>query len=92
MGIYFIGAEIGPIDLAFIPFAYRNKLLLNFYRDFSLDSSDSALVKYHTWYKHMTATDIFNNTSMVIPNYASKLIDFYKIYSEGGGQADVTEI
>jgi glutathione S-transferase len=89
-GPYFSGQVLGPIDLAFIPFAYRIKLLLEFYRDFSLDKSDPALAKYHAWYQNMTATDIFNNTSMVMPDYESKLIDFYKIYSEGGGQADVT--
>ena len=91
-GPYFTGAEIGPIDLAFIPFAYRITLLHNFYRGFKLNSSDPALVKYHAWYQHMTATDIFNNTSMVTQDYASKMIDFYQIYSEGGGQTDVTDL
>jgi glutathione S-transferase len=91
-GPYFSGAEIGSIDLALIPFAYRIKLLLSYYRDFRLDSSDPALRKYHAWYEHMTATDIFKKTSMIMPNYESKLIEFYETYSEGGGQADVTEI
>jgi glutathione S-transferase len=89
-GPYFSGSVISPVDLSFIPFAYRIKLLLEFYRDFSLDKSDPALAKYHDWYRNMTATDIFNNTSKMMPDYESKLVEFYKIYSEGGGQADVS--
>ena len=92
VGPYFSGAEIGPIDLAFIPFAYRVKLLLEFYRDFSVAELDPALAKYRIWYQNMATTEIFNNTSMVMPDYESRLIDFYKIYSKGGGQADVTVI
>lgn len=91
-GPFFSGTEIGPIDLTFIPFAYRIDLLLKYYRDFSLNQSDPSLSKYHVWYKNVTATSIFKNTSTVTPNYAAKLIDFYRIYSEGGGQADVTNI
>jgi glutathione S-transferase len=92
IGPYFSGAVIGPVDLAFIPFAYRIDLLLKHYRNFSLDKLDPVLAKYHSWYQNMTATEIFIKTSISKPDYESNLIQFYKIYSEGGGQKDVTDL
>ena len=75
-----------------IPFAYRIKVLLEHYKNFTLPTTGEVWNRYHHWYKAMTETSAFAATSTDQAGYRDKLITFYLPYSEGEGQADVTNL
>ena len=91
-GLYFSGHEISAVDISMIPFAYRIKVLLEHYKNFPLPTTGEVWNRYHRWYKAMTETSAFAATSTDQAGYRDKLITFYLPYSEGEGQADVTDL
>ena len=89
VGPYFSGDEFGAVDIAFIPFAYRINLLLGHYRDFIVPIQGEPWERYQRWYQSCIALPAFQAT--MIRN-DEQLIEFYLVYSQGGGQADVTKV
>lgn len=91
-GPFFNGEHISAVDIAFIPFAYRINLLLQYYRDFKLPEDSIVWRKYRQWYQANIATSSFLQSTVLQDNYQQQLIDFYLPYSQGGGQQDVTQL
>lgn len=91
-GCFFSGNTVGAVDIAFIPFAYRINKLLRYYRHFELPVEGAIWQRYHDWYRCNVEDSIFQETSTKQFDYEKRLIDFYLIYSQGGGQADVGDI
>jgi glutathione S-transferase len=87
-GPFFSGDTFGAVDIAFIPFAYRIKLLLEHYRGFSIPSQGKLWQRYQLWYQSCIALPTFQATML---RDDEQLIEFYQVYSEGGGQSDVTD-
>jgi glutathione S-transferase len=91
-GPYFSGNEIDAVDLSVIPLAYRINVLLEHYRGFSLPTEGDIWNRYHRWYDTMIETSVFATTSIEQADYRDKLVEFYRPYSRGDGQADVTDL
>lgn len=91
-GAYFNGEKLSAVDIAFIPFAYRIKLLLKHYKQFELPTSSEVWKRYHQWYSAVVKLSEFKQTSLMLTDYDNRLTDFYLPYSKGGGQSDVTVI
>lgn len=89
---FFSGKEFGSVDIAFVPFAYRIKVLLEFYRGFNLPTEGELWERYHCWYESAIEVPAFKKTSTDLDSYESRLIKFYLEYSNGGGQQDITDI
>jgi glutathione S-transferase len=88
-GPYFSGDTFGAVDIAFIPFAYRINLLLSHYRGFRIPVQGGLWERYQRWYESCIALPAFQAT---MTRDDEQLIEFYLVYSQGGGQADVTEV
>ena len=88
-GRNFSGDSFGTVDIAFIPFAYRINLLLGHYRDFSIPIMGELWQRYQQWYQSCIALPAFQAT---MTHDDEQLIEFYLVYSQGGGQAEVTVI
>jgi glutathione S-transferase len=91
-GPYFSGHEIGAVDISMIPFAYRIKVLLEHYKNFTLPTRDEIWKRYHRWYNAMIKAPAFTATSTDHIDYRDKLVAFYLPYSVGDGQSDVTNL
>lgn len=89
-GPYFSGAHVGAVDLALAPFALRLDILLSHYHDYALPTRGAAWPRYSRWWSAMRAFQPLVATSTGLPGYEGRLIDFYRPYSEGGGQDDVS--
>ena len=74
------------------PFAYRIEALLGHYRGFSVPLSGAPWTRYRAWYENMLADPVFKATSTDHADYCERLIEFYRPYSLGEGQKDVTAI
>jgi glutathione S-transferase len=91
-GAFFSGHEVGVVDISMIPFAYRIKVLLEHYRNFSLPTEGELWIRYHRWYNAMLESSAFRATATDHAGYRDKLVAFYLPYSVGEGQSDVTLI
>jgi len=91
-GPYFSGQEIGAVDIALIPFAYRIEVLLGAYRDFSLPVEGETWQRYQRWYQAMLEHPAFRKTAFDQGNYEQRLVEHYYAYSLGEGQTDVTRV
>ncbi|MFT5259151.1 MAG: hypothetical protein ACI9FR_002688 [Cryomorphaceae bacterium] len=65
------------------------KLLLKHYRGFSIPAEGELWARYQTWYQSCIELPAFKAT---MTRDDEQLIAFYLIYSQGGGQEDVTNI
>lgn len=90
-GPFFSGNEIGAVDIALIPFAYRIDVLLSVYRGFRLPQDGEAWQRYRRWYDAMLANPAFRVTAFDQDDYQQRLVDHYYPYSQGEGQTDVTQ-
>lgn len=75
-----------------IPFAYRIKALLEHYQNFKLPTEGEVWTRYHRWYDAMLESSAFKATATDHVGYKDRLLDFYLLYSIGGGQSDVTSL
>lgn len=91
-GPFFAGNVAGAVDIAFAPFALRIEYLLSFYRDYTLPLSGHNWERYHEWWQALRTFPPLVKTSTDQPQYMERLLEFYRPYSEGGGQTDVTAI
>lgn len=91
-GPYFYGKEPGAVDIALAPFALRIEILLSHYRQYSLPRIGEYWQIYHRWWEAMRSFAPLAKTSIDLPDYVEKLVAFYLKYTNGGGQADVTDI
>ena len=91
-GPFFSGEEIGAVDIAVFPFAYRISLLLNFYRGYQTPTDGEIWARYFQWFNELAQHPSFLASKLGMDNYDAALIDFYKTYAQGGGQQDVTEV
>ena len=89
-GPFFSGHEISAVDISMIPFAYRIKVLLEHYRNFSLPTEGELWTRYHRWYNAMLESSAFKVTATDHAEFRDRLVAFYLPYSVGGGQSDVT--
>ncbi len=90
-GQYYLGQNFSIVDLAFIPFAYRIDLLLRHYKEYIVAKEVKNFARYQQWYEAIIKAEFFKETKTGMDNYDEELINFYKVYSEGGGQEDVTK-
>ncbi len=90
--MFFSGKDFGAVDIAFAPFAYRIKVLLELYRDFYLPTEGEIWERYHRWYESVIEVPAFKQSSTDLHTYESRMIDFYLEYNNGGGQQDITDI
>ena len=90
-GPYFTGDQVGAVDIALIPFAYRIINLLGYYRDYSLPAEGENWKRFHQWYRAMLEVPSFKATATDHEDYQQRLIEHYLPYSQGGGQIDVTQ-
>ena len=88
---YFSGDELGAVDISVFPFAYRIKLLLEYYRNYSTPKSGEVWKRYDAWFAANIRHRSFLSSKFGKIDYDAQLIDFYLIYAEGGGQRDVTQ-
>lgn len=84
--------KLDAVDITLIPFAYRIKLLLKYYRNFELPEVGDAWPEYHHWYFRVVESSAFKQSTTAHHNYEESLIQFYLPYSQGGGQSDVTNL
>ena len=84
--------QIGAVDIALIPFAYRIDVLLKDYRDFELPGDGELWQRYRDWYQAMLAQPAFRATAFDQPDYEQRLVEHYYPYSQGDGQKDVTGV
>ena len=91
-GPFFNGSQFGAVDIAFAPFAYRINQILAHYRNFHLSEESGDWSRYNRWYDAVIAEPAFRKTSVDQQNYEQRLIEFYRSYSLGGGQSDVTNL
>lgn len=90
-GPFFSGDEIGAVDIALIPFAYRIDVLLKAYRDFELPTKGEIWQRYQCWYDAMLQHPAFKVTAFDQGDYEIRLVEHYYPYSQGEGQTDVTK-
>lgn len=91
-GPYFFGRAPGAVDIAFAPFALRIEILLSHYKNYVLPKDSERWRRYHKWWDAMRSFEPLIKTSIGLPDYTDRLIEFYLPYTTGGGQADVTDI
>jgi glutathione S-transferase len=91
-GPFFSGAEVGAVDIALIPFAYRIDVLLKAYRDFELPAEGEIWQRYQRWYNTMLDLPAFKTTAFDQGEYEQRLVEHYYPYSLGEGQTDVTRV
>lgn len=91
-GPYFYGSQPGAMDFSLAPFALRIEILLSHYMDYALPSDGKSWARYHQWWNAVRASEPLVKSSISLPDYEDRLVDFYLTYSKGGGQADVTAI
>jgi len=87
-GDFFSGSAPDAVDFAFAPFALRIALLLPYYKKFSLPANASVWARYKNWWSKMQTDPAFVQTMEHGDAYNEKLIRFYLIYAQGGGQKD----
>lgn len=91
-GAYFTGDKVSAIDIALAPFALRIEILLSHYRGYHLPTEGAVWQRYQKWWQAMKELAPLTATSTDIPDFESRLIEFYLPYTNGGGQQDVTDI
>ena len=90
-GPYFSGDQLGAVDIALFPFAYRIDVLLGHYRNYVLPKEGDVWERYQLWYDAMLAVPAFQATATDQADYKNRLISHYLPYSEGEGQTDLTQ-
>jgi len=91
-GPYFNGDNMGAVDIAMLPFAYRIDVLLGHYRKYALPSEGDSWQRYHRWYQTMLASPAFRATAFDHDDYQNRLIEHYLPYSYGDGRKDVSAV
>lgn len=91
-GPYFSGSKVSAVDIALIPFVYRIVHLLGHYRDYAIPTEGTQWQRFYDWYEAMLDLPAFKVTATDNDDYQNRLIEFYLPYSQGGGQADVTNV
>lgn len=89
-GPYFFGATPGIVDFALAPFTLRIELLLSHYKGFQLPRAGADWHRYWKWSDAIQAHPAFIATMPEQETFQARLLEFYIPYSQGGGQADVT--
>ena len=90
-GPFFFGPAPGVVDFALAPFAYRIETLLPHYKDFQLPRRGAGWPRYWKWSQAVQGLASFHATMPRRDSYDARLLAFYRPYSLGGGQKDVTE-
>ncbi|KAJ56212.1 hypothetical protein ACMU_10695 [Actibacterium mucosum KCTC 23349] len=81
----------GVLDIALAPFAARAALLLPHYKGYTLPT-DGPWAEFHNWLGRVVAHPAYAATIPEPKGYEARLIDFYAVYANGGGQSDVTKV
>lgn len=92
-GPFFSGAELNAVDIAFAPFApfaSRIALILSHYRSYAVPLSGEVWQRYAMWLRAIQHSDLLSVTEGDSATYGDRLVAFYRPYSKGGGQANVT--
>lgn len=90
-GPYFFGGDSGIVDFAVDPFAGRIELLLPHHKDIYLPRSQASWSRFWIGLRTMQALPAFVATMPKSDTCESRLVNFYRPYSLGGGQKDVTQ-
>lgn len=85
-GPLFGGQVLNMVDIMLVPFAYRFKVILPRYRDWSIPEA-AGLERYHQWYAAVSLCDSVRNT---MPE-DERLVESYKRYAEDTAQSLVAE-
>lgn len=89
-GPYFFGSALGVVDIAFAPFALRIKRLLSHYMGFELPQNGEPWRRFDAWWRTIESHPAFIGTMPERRTYDARLLAFYSVYDQGGGQDDLT--